>query len=116
MRPTVLGVAIEGGEEAEASLPSTLIDGRYHVETRLGHGGMGVVYRARDQWLERFVALKLIAPAWSTDPDSVARFQHEAKVLAALRSPYVVQVHAFGLHEGRCFFAMEFVDGRALDA
>jgi serine/threonine-protein kinase len=116
MRRTVLGKGIDRGAEADKALPSGLIDGRYQVESRIGHGGMGVVYRARDQGLDRVVALKLIAPSWSSDPESVGRFQHEARVLASVRSPYVVQVYAYGMHEGRCFFVMELVDGRALDA
>jgi CheY-like chemotaxis protein len=116
MRRTVLGTGIDGGGDADAALSSTLIDGRYQVESKIGRGGMGVVYRARDQGLDRVVALKLIAPSWSSDPESVSRFQHEARVLASVRSPYVVQVYAYGMHEGRCFFVMELVDGKALDA
>ncbi|MFO0759766.1 MAG: serine/threonine-protein kinase [Byssovorax sp.] len=116
MRRTVLGTGIDGGTETDSGISASLVDGRYQVESRIGRGGMGVVYRARDQGLDRRVALKLIGPSWSSDPESVTRFQHEARVLASVRSPYVVQVYAYGMHEGRCFFVMELVDGRALDA
>ncbi len=98
-----------------ASLPiASLIDGRYRVEGELGHGGMGVVYLARDASLDRLVALKMIAPCWEGDPRMSSRFHREAKALAAIRSSYVVQIHDFGLHRGQYFFAMEYVQGRTL--
>jgi serine/threonine-protein kinase len=95
--------------------PGELVDGRYQIESVLGRGGMGVVYRARDLGLGRKVALKVIASAWVRDPQMVAGFQREAAALAAVRSPHVVQVYAFGPHAGSWFFAMEHVDGRNLD-
>jgi serine/threonine-protein kinase len=90
------------------------VDGRYSVEGELGRGGMGVVYLAKDAWLSRPVALKLIAPRWSSDPQITAGFHQEAVALAAIRSQHVVQVYAFGRHEGSYFFAMEYVAGRSL--
>ena len=90
------------------------IDGRYRVDSELGRGGMGVVHLARDTWLDRPVALKMIAPVWAGDGEIAARFQREAKALASIRSQYVVQVYAFGQHQGSYFFAMEYVPGRSL--
>jgi serine/threonine-protein kinase len=91
-----------------------VVDGRYRVIAEVGRGGMGIVYRAEDTGLGRSVALKMIAPRWLGDDAIVASFQREAKALASIRSQYVVQVHAFGVHEGSYFFAMEYVRGRTL--
>jgi serine/threonine protein kinase len=96
--------------------PALIIDGRYRVESELGRGGMGVVYVARDAWLDRPVALKVIAASWASDARATDRFQKEAKALASVRSQHVVQVYAFGPHEGSYFFAMEYVHGRSLRA
>jgi serine/threonine-protein kinase len=93
-----------------------VVDGRYQVESVLGRGGMGIVYLARDTGLGRLVALKMIAPRWVGDGGVVQSFQREAKALASVRSQYVVQVHAFGPHEGTLFFIMEYVRGRTLRA
>jgi serine/threonine protein kinase len=95
-------------------VPPLVVDGRYEVEAVVGHGGMGIVYLARDLGLGRPVALKMIAPRWVGDDRVVQSFQREAKALASIRSQYVVQVHAFGLHEASYFFAMEYVRGRSL--
>jgi serine/threonine-protein kinase len=103
--PSGTGAAIDLG---------TIVDGRYRVESELGRGGMGVVYLARDTWLERGVALKMITPSWAKDGEAAAAFQREAKALASIRSPFVVQVYAFGVHQGRYFFAMEYVRGRSV--
>lgn len=103
--PSDTGAAIDLG---------TVVDGRYRVESELGRGGMGVVYLGRDTWLDRYVALKMIAPSWAKDGEAASCFQREAKALASIRSPYVVQVYAFGVHQGRYFFAMEYVRGRSV--
>ncbi|HSO00850.1 MAG TPA: serine/threonine-protein kinase [Candidatus Nanopelagicales bacterium] len=101
------GGRCEGGAEI-------VVDGRYHVESELGRGGMGIVYLAADQGLRRKVALKLIAPELGDDPEWVKALQEEAAALASIRSQHVVQVYAFGLYDGSCFFAMEYVRGRTL--
>ncbi len=103
--PSATGAAVDLG---------VIVDGRYRVESELGRGGMGVVYLARDTFLDRKVALKMIAPSWAKDGEAAACFQREAKALATIRSPFVVQVYAFGVHQGRYFFAMEYVRGRSV--
>jgi predicted Ser/Thr protein kinase len=77
----------------------------------LGRGGMGVVYKARQKSLNRFVALKLLAPERAGDPQFAARFEKEAHALAALNHPNIVGVYDFGQAGGFYFLLMEFVDG-----
>src|SRR3974390_563798 len=80
----------------------------------LGRGGMGVVYKARQKTLNRFVALKLLAPERVNDPKFAERFAREAQALAALNHPNIVTIHDFGQAGGFYFFLMEFVDGTNL--
>jgi len=101
-----------GGEDGPAI--GSIIDERYRIEAELGHGAMGVVYRASEVWLERTVALKLIAPALTRDASAPASLHQEAKALASIKSQHVVAVHAFGVHRGAYFFVMEYVRGRTL--
>jgi predicted Ser/Thr protein kinase len=77
----------------------------------IGKGGMGVVYKARQKSLNRFVALKLLAPERVTDAKFAERFAQEAQALAALNHPHIVTVHDFGQAGGFYFLLMEFVDG-----
>src|ERR1700704_4454581 len=77
----------------------------------LGRGGMGVVYKARQKSLNRFVALKLLAPERVADPKFAQRFTHEAQALAALNHPSIVTIYDFGQAGGFYFLLMEFVDG-----
>jgi serine/threonine protein kinase len=77
----------------------------------LGRGGMGVVYKARQKTLNRFVALKLLAPERVADADFARRFEQEAQALAALNHPNIVTVYDFGQAGGFYFLLMEFVDG-----
>jgi serine/threonine protein kinase len=77
----------------------------------LGRGGMGVVYKARQKSLNRFVALKLLAPERVTDPKFAERFAQEARALAALNHPHIVTIYDFGQAGGFYFLLMEFVDG-----
>src|SRR3954462_11215802 len=77
----------------------------------LGRGGMGVVYKARQKSLNRFVALKLLAPERVTDAKFAERFTREAHALAALNHPHIVTVYDFGQAGGYYFLLMEFVDG-----
>lgn len=104
------------GAAGELPGPSGLVDGRYRVERELGRGGMGVVLLAEDVHLRRRVAIKLAIPDGGSHPDSVERMRAEAAALASVRSAHVAQVHAFGLHDGAPFIAMEYVEGLDLRA
>ena len=73
--------------------------GLYQLAARIGTGGMGEVYRARDTKLNRHVAIKVLLPAVANDPDRLARFSREAQLLAALNHPHIAQIH--GLEECR---------------
>jgi len=88
----------------------------YRVEELIGSGGMGTVYRATQLSLGRPVALKVLPPNVSDDPQFVHRFHREAEILAALSHPNVVQVIDRGEAEGRYFIVMEYVDGESLRA
>jgi predicted Ser/Thr protein kinase len=80
----------------------------------LGRGGMGAVYKARQPRLERFVALKILAPEKQSDPQFAERFEREARVLARLSHPNIVSVFDFGEVQGRYYLLMEYVDGLTL--
>jgi Tol biopolymer transport system component len=95
--------------------PGTTI-GPYRVESALGSGGMGEVYRARDSRLGRPVALKLLPAGPDADPRLLARFEQEARAASALSHPNVVTVYDVGEHAGRHWLAMELVEGQSLRA
>jgi serine/threonine-protein kinase len=88
--------------------------GGYDLLGKLGQGGMGVVYQARQVALNRVVALKMLPADCQADPDAMARFRTEAEAVARLRHPHVVQIHDFGAHGGRLYFTMEYLDGGTL--
>src|SRR2546427_11590404 len=93
--------------------PGTRI-GPYHVQSPIGDGGMGIVFRAHDTKLQRDVALKLLPDHFADDPDRLARFQREAQLLASLNHPNIAQI--YGLEESantRCI-VMELVEGQTL--
>lgn len=89
--------------------------GRYEILEEIGRGGMGIVYRARQQDLGRDVALKLVRPDRVADPETFARFQREARAAAHVNDPGLVAIHEAGEHRGQWFLAMELVDGHGLD-
>jgi hypothetical protein len=99
-----------------AAHDSTLVGarGRYRIEAELGRGGMGVVYRARDTALERTVALKELPHHLAGRSDVARRFRQEARLLARLSHPHIVQVHDLLEEAGRLWIALEFVDGGTL--
>jgi WD40 repeat protein len=88
--------------------------GDYLLEALISHGGMGVVYRARQTSLDRTVALKLLLLGRYSSPESIKRFRREAQSAAALRHPHIVSIFEVGEADGQPFLAMEFVDGRSL--
>src|SRR5262245_15117558 len=86
----------------------------YRIESIIGRGGMGVVYRATDLSLERPVALKLVAPELAGDERFRDRFLKEPRTAASLDHPNVVPIHEAGEQDGRLYLAMRFVDGSDL--
>jgi serine/threonine-protein kinase len=95
-------------------VPSEVIAGRYELEELVGTGGMSTVYRARDQLLERYVALKVLHPHYADDEEYVERFRHEARSVAQLSHPHIVTVIDRGEDNGQQFIVFEYIDGENL--
>ena len=90
--------------------------GVFEVESFVGAGGMGEVYRARDTRLDRHVAIKVLSPDAATDPRGRARFAYEARAIARLSHPRICALHEMGHHDGVDFLVMEYLEGETLAA
>ena len=90
--------------------------GSYKILSRLGAGGMGEVYQARDSRLDRTVAIKLLPIEFAADQDRMRRFVREAKAASALNHPHVATIYEIGEVDGVNFIAMEYVEGQTLAA
>jgi serine/threonine protein kinase len=88
--------------------------GDYDIEAEIAHGGMGVVYRARQRSLRRTVALKLLLLGRFSTPGNVERFLREAESAARLRHPNIVSIHEIGVEGGHHYFSMDYIEGRSL--
>jgi len=97
-----------------SSMLGTTLGGRYRLESRIGSGGMSTVYRAHDETLERFVAIKVMNREVATDSDQLERFRREARAVARLSHPNIVHVIDAGEDDGRPFIVFEYIEGETL--
>src|ERR1700716_1443894 len=88
--------------------------GRYEIRSKIGEGGMGEVYRARDEKLNRDVAIKVLPATFSQDADRLRRFEQEAQAAGSLNHPNVLAVYDVGTHEGAPYVVSELLEGETL--
>src|ERR1700752_1996370 len=96
------------------SIPSGTKLGRYEIRSKIGEGGMGEVYRASDEKLNRDVAIKVLPASFSQDADRLRRFEQEAKAAGTLNHPNILAVYDVGTHEGGPYVVSELLEGETL--
>jgi len=96
------------------AIATGILLGPYEILTPLGAGGMGEVYRARDTRLGREVAVKVLPPAFASDPDRLRRFEHEARAAGQLNHPNILVIHDVGVHQGAPYLVSELLEGETL--
>src|SRR5262245_25716148 len=109
---------MSANERAETPPPRSMIGrvlGHYRIESQLGAGGMGVVYRAHDTKLGRTVAIKLVGDRLSDEPTARDRLMREARTASALNHPHICTVYEVGEADGHIYIVMEYVEGVPLD-
>ncbi len=90
--------------------------GPYEIQSALGAGGMGEVYRARDTRLDRTVAIKVLSPCITTDPGFLERFDREARAISQLNHPHICTLHDIGQQDGTPYLVLEYLEGETLAA
>lgn len=119
MAGSAMGVVAKAMAQTLADQSASFIGqevGSYVIDSLLGAGGMGQVYLAHDRKLKRRIALKILPPEFSSDPERVRRFEREARAVSALNHPGIVTIHDFGEKAGWRYIATELVEGKTLHA
>jgi len=99
---------------AQEMIPGKILGGKYEIIEEIGRGGMGIVYNAEDTTLARRVAIKVLPEIFTGDPERLARFEREAKLLASLNHPHIATIHGLEEIDGKRFLVMELVEGETL--
>src|SRR5262245_58324534 len=94
--------------------PGTLLSGRYRMDERIAGGCMGDVWRGTDETLGRTVAIKVMLPALMDEPGFAERFRQEARTMATIKNPSVVDIYDYGSDQGTAYLVMEYVEGDPL--
>ncbi|KAF0190360.1 MAG: serine/threonine protein kinase bacterial [bacterium] len=94
--------------------PGLVIAGKYEIIRLIGYGGVGEVYLAKDQQIERLAAIKLLSKQLSNDPEHKSRFARESRTVSALNHPNIITVYEIGNFNDQLFIATEYVDGKTL--